>query len=136
MNTFPTTIVAKQLSLEQNIKDTFKVIRSTKQLIKEKRQMLKDAFEGDAQYKKINDELSAQKTQLKSRKMKMIEETPSLATLQEQIDVLKEDKKSYQLTLSDFLGDYVEKTGNTTVPNDVNEIVKIEVKKVCKVKKI
>lgn len=129
-------IVNVQLTIEQKISKSFGFIRTAKEELKYQRQMLKDAFENDADYKKINDELSANKTKLKARKLKMIEENPSLTTLQDKIDTLKDKLDSHQLTLSEFLIEYTEKTGNDTVPNDTGEIVKIKVKKSATVKKI
>lgn len=130
-------IVAQiQIKAEKKIQSKFVDIRSQKIALRELRTQLRDTFNNDKDYHVLDLTVKDQKMKLKTIKQSIENKNPSVRTLMAKIEIAKDNLKSHQLTLSDWLIEYKEKTGNTTIPDDKGEIVEFEVKKVAKVKKI
>lgn len=128
------SVVEIQIVSETNIKNKFVSIRGKKMELREVRKELKDNLEGDAQYHDQMLRVKDERAKLNKRKLEL-ESIASIQELKNKEQDLKEKLKSDQLTLSDWLVQYVDRTHNETIPDDANNIVKIEIKKIASVKK-
>jgi predicted nucleic acid-binding Zn-ribbon protein len=129
------TVVEIQIKSEKKIQDKFSSIRAFKSQLRQFRSQIRDTFNQDKEYHDLDIQVKDVKLKLKNRKDKIEENTPAIGTLRDKIDTLKENLKSEQLTLSDWLVDYNKKTTNTTIPDDMGNIVGIEIKTTAKIKK-
>ena len=125
-----------QIKMEKRISDKFGEFKAQKTELREYRKQLRDTFEQDKDFHDLSIIVKDQKAKLTARKLALEEENPSIGTLKEKIETLKENVKSTQLTLSDWLIEYKEKVGSDTIPDDTGDIVKIEVKKTAKAIKV
>jgi len=128
-------VLGIQVKSENKIKGKFTDVRAKKIHLRQLRSQLKDALNNDKEYHELSLKLKDARTDLNAQKTKL-ENIPALTTLKEKIESAKEALKSEQLTLSDWLLEYKEKTGLDTIPDDKGGIVKIKVTKVVKVEEI
>ena len=125
-----------QIKMEKRIAGKFGEFKAQKTELREYRKQLRDTFDQDKDFHDLSLIVKDQKAKLTARKLALEDENPSIKTLEEKIETLKEGVKSTQLTLSDWLIEYKEKIGSDTIPDDIGEIVKIEVKKTAKAVKV
>jgi hypothetical protein len=103
--------------------------------LKQIRKELKDNLEGDAEYHDQMLKVKDERAKLNARKI-LLENVPAIEALKTKAGEIKSALKDEQLELSNWLVDYTKKTGNTTIPDDANNIVKIEVKTIASIKNI
>lgn len=129
------SVVEIQIVSEKKIQKKFVEIRSQKMSLKQIRKELKDNLEGDAEYHDQMLIVKDERAKLNARKQ-LLENVPAIEALKAKASEMKSALKDEQLELSNWLVDYTKKTGNTTIPDDANNIVKIEVKTVASIKNI
>jgi len=129
------SVVEIQIVSEKKIQNKFVTIRGHKIEIRKLRQELKDNLEGDAQYHDQMIKVKGERAKLNARKL-LLENTPAIEVLKAKLGDIKSELKDEQLELSNWLVDYTKKTGNITIPDDANNIVKIEVKTIASIKNI
>ncbi len=122
-------IVANQatndfLNLESLIKSYIAKIDILEKELKEKAQLLKDAFESDAVYKEHADK-AKEANRIKSATREQILKQPSLAELDERIKDLKFDVNEQQAVLMDYLTQYQRQTGANQIEIDDGEVMEI-----------
>lgn len=120
---------AKRMKVEINVhedrvKSFYSDTEILKRKIKEQNQMLKDAYENDAEYQKINEEIKKLKRQQKGIKDK-IEQEPAVALIKSKVAGLKENLKDTQQGLFDHLETWIDQTGNRMIEinGDLKRIV-------------
>lgn len=128
-------VVEIQVKAEKKIQGKFTDVRAKKIHLRALRSQLRDALNGDKTYHELDLKLKDARTALNESKNRL-ENVPEIATLKEKIEAAKENLKSEQLTLSDWLIDYKEKTGSDTIPDDKGGIIKIKITKVVKTEEI
>lgn len=106
------------------VKQGIQNVRRVTDELKKKREMYKDALEGDAEYHRIKEEMDAKRKELNGRR-KTLEATGDLFTLKQEIKNLQGEKKEEQLSLSDWLEDYKNVTKQTTIEVQ-GDVLKIE----------
>lgn len=99
---------------EDRIKVDYQDVQSFKRELKEHRTMLKDIYDNDGEYSKLNEEMKEHKRKMKAVKDR-IDEDPSVALLKAKIDDYKENLKDAQMSLFDHVEAYVTKTGIKTI---------------------
>lgn len=129
------SVVEIQIVSEKKIQKKFVEIRSQKMSLKQIRKELKDNLEGDAEYHDQMLIVKDERAKLNARKQ-LLENVPAIEALKAKASEMKSALKDEQLELSNWLVDYTKKTGNTTIPDDANNIVKIEVKTIASIKNI
>lgn len=128
--------VQVQLSIEQNVKESFVEVANLRRKIKEKRKAVNDAFLNDKEYYDASKKVADLRLQMKNRKLKILEENPAITTMQEELDEMKDGLQSEQMSLNDYLLMYIDQTGNTTIPDASGDIVEIKIEKKVHTKKI
>lgn len=78
--------------------------------LRKKKAMMKDALERDKDYRSASEDVKEAQQARKQVKDELLK-TSSLNKLAVEIGMLKEAHKAIQITLSDYLLEYVEKTG-------------------------
>lgn len=111
------------LSKEKKIKNELKL----------KRSMIKSALEQDAEYYKANEAVKEYQRHRKVIKDKLMKANPALRQMSEQTSILKEELKSVQLSLSDYLLEYHEETGMTTFEDSDKTVRRILIGKTAHV---
>lgn len=129
------SVVEIQIVSEKKIQNKFVTIRGTKMELRKIRKELKDNLEGDAEYHDQALRVKEERAKLNARKQ-LLENVPAIEALKAKASEVKSTLKDEQLELSNWLVDYTKKTGNTTIPDDANNIVEIEVKTVASIKNI
>ena len=112
------------LTLENLIKGYVSKIEELGKELKEKNQMLKDAFEGDVVYRE-HAEKAKEANQIKSATKQQILKQPAMAELAERIKDLKFDISEQNAMLADYLRQYQQQSGATQLELDNGEIMEI-----------
>lgn len=110
---------------EQLILDIFDSITSNKMKLKVQKQMQKDAVEGDSKYHDLNTQVKDLKKQLLAVKAGIMA-TPAMVSLSNEIDGLKQEIKSDQLAISDYLEKYVSDYGTMIIENKDGKLLHIK----------
>lgn len=131
----PKTVVEIQISSERKIQNKFIAIRAGKMELRKIRKELKDNLENDAEYHDQAIKVKEERKKLNARKQ-LLENHPAIEALKTKAGEIKSALKDEQLELSNWLVQYTQKTGNTTIPDDANNIVEIEVKTIANIKNI
>jgi uncharacterized protein (UPF0335 family) len=106
--------------LENLIKNYLSRIENLKQELKKQNDLFKDSFESDAVYKE-HEEKTKEAAKLRAETKQQILKQPTLASLSEKIDELKNEIKELQETLSDYLLQYQKMTGFSQIETDQGE---------------
>lgn len=123
----PTPAIEKRFNrFEQIAIDYMESEETLKKELKEKKAMIKSLLEGDADYKELKDRITEMKRQLKVKE-DLLKHTDSAKKTLHDIEDLQNTLKENQLTLSDYLAQYVEDTKATTI-EDKKGNVKVIVK--------
>lgn len=112
------------LNLESLIKTYAGKIDSLKKELKEKTQMMKDAFEGDAIYRE-HAEKAKEANRIKSATKQQILKQPVMAELSEKIKDIKFDISEQNAILADYLNQYRQQTGATQIEMEDGEVMEI-----------
>ncbi len=112
------------ISLESLIKNYASRIEELQKELKEKSQMLKDAFENDAVYRE-KDTKAKEASKERAAVKKEIFKRPELVDLQERIKEIKFDIAEHTAVLSDYLQQYSQKTGSNQIELGNGEIMEI-----------
>ena len=112
------------LNLESLIKSYVAKIDSAEKELREKNQMLKDAFESDAVYKEHADK-AKEANRIKSATKQQILKQPNLAELNERIKDIKFDVNEQQAVLTDYLSQYQQQTGANQIEVGDGEVMDI-----------
>lgn len=113
-------------SAEDKIKHAMQKREDMSKELRKRRSMLKSALEKDAEYYKAMESVSAAQQHKNAIKKKLMKD-PSLVKLAAEVDLLKEGVKSLQLTISDFLLEYKQETGNDTIEDNHGNVRRIRV---------
>lgn len=124
---------SKQEQMEQNIRDGLSKQKAIKNELKIKRAMVKTALEQDAEYYKANESVKEYQKHRKAVKDRLMKENPSLRTMDEQTKVLKEELKSVQLSLEDYIIEYEKNTGMQTINDNEGVVRRIHIGKTAKI---
>lgn len=110
---------------EDTAKRKYSHVQILKQKLKEKRAMLKDAFENDAGYDAVLTEVNEKKKEL-AKVRGTIAQQPAIVALKNEIRDLVADVKDQQISLFEDLEAYTRTTGATTIEIDgtIKKIVK------------
>lgn len=100
--------------VETQAKQSFAIIEDKKTQLKAKREMLKDTYENDDEYRELNDEVRNAKRKLAVKKA-VIDSEDAVKELKSEINALKDDLKEEQLNLSDYLSSLKSHTGIKTL---------------------
>lgn len=112
------------LELENLIKNYIARIGQLKDDLKKKREMLEDAFEGDAIYQEHA--LKAKEAaKIKGATKQQILKQPALAEMAESVKELQFDIKEQQSMLNDYLQQYQKASGATQIETGDGEILEI-----------
>ncbi|MGI5826257.1 MAG: hypothetical protein ACOX50_02490 [Patescibacteria group bacterium] len=106
--------------LENLIKNYLSRIDNLKQELKKQSDLFKDSFESDAVYKE-HEEKAKEAAKLRAETKQQILKQPTLASLAEKIDEIKNEIKELQETLSDYLLQYQKMTGFSQIETDQGE---------------
>lgn len=109
-----TTIVNEINVFEDRISSYYSDLQNFKSKIKERRQMLKDAYENDADYAEKMEEVKAKKRELARIKEKLNNE-PAIQVIKSDIDQLKDEVKDTQLGLFANLDSYCTQMKATSI---------------------
>jgi len=112
------------LNLESLIKSYVAKIDLAEKELREKNQMLKDAFESDAVYKEHADK-AKEANRVKSATKQQILKQPNLAELNERIKDIKFDVNEQQAVLTDYLSQYQQQTGANQIEVGDGEVMDI-----------
>jgi len=112
------------LNLESLIKSYVVKIDLAEKELREKNQMLKDAFESDAVYKEHADK-AKEANRIKSATKQQILKQPNLAELNERIKDIKFDVNEQQAVLTDYLSQYQQQTGANQIEVGDGEVMDI-----------
>ena len=112
------------LNLESLIKSYVAKIDLAEKELREKNQMLKDAFESDAVYKEHADK-AKEANRIKSATKQQILKQPNLAELNERIKDIKFDVNEQQAVLTDYLSQYQQQTGANQIEVGDGEVMDI-----------
>lgn len=112
------------LNLESLIKTYLAKIDLLTKELKEKDQILKDAFEADAVYKEHSDK-AKEAARIKNATKQQILKQPSMAKLAEEVKDLKFDLSEQNAVLTDYLTQYQEQSGATQIEKDNGEVLEI-----------
>jgi len=112
------------LNLESLIKSYVAKIDLAEKELREKNQMLKDAFESDAVYKEHADK-AEEANRIKSATKQQILKQPNLAELNERIKDIKFDVNEQQAVLTDYLSQYQQQTGANQIEVGDGEVMDI-----------
>lgn len=112
------------LNLESLIKTYAAKIDGLQKELKEKNQMLKDAFEGDAVYKE-HAEKAKEANRIKLATRQQILKQPAMAKLSEKIKDIKFDISEQNAVLADYLNQYRQQTGATQIEMADGEVMEI-----------
>lgn len=106
--------VAQALAALQNVieRNANELQRISNEL-KEKREMMKNVFENDAELATAEEQVSLISNQVKERKAKL-QADPQITTLKVQVGELNEQKKEIEETLSNHLVNYYQMTNSTS----------------------
>lgn len=112
------------LNLEALIKTYAQKIDKIEKELREKSQMLKDAFESDAVYKEHADK-AKEANRIKSATKQQILKQPAMQELDETIKDMKFDIAEQQAVLNDYLTQYQQQTGANQIELADGEIMDI-----------
>jgi len=112
------------LNLESLIKSYVAKIDLAEKELREKNQMLKDAFESDAVYKEHADK-AKEANRIKSATKQQILKQPNLAELNERIKDIKFAVNEQQAVLTDYLSQYQQQTGANQIEVGDGEVMDI-----------
>lgn len=112
------------LHLEGLVKQYIAAIAKLQGELKEKSQMLNDAFEGDAVYQE-HAQKAKEANRVKSATKQQILKQPAVAELNERVRNLRFDIKENQALLSDYLAQYQKATGATQIEDEEGEVLEI-----------
>lgn len=112
------------LELEGLVKQYMATIERLKAELKEKSEMLNDAFEGDAVYQ---EHLAKAKeaNRVKNATKQQLLKQPAMQELNEKVKDLKFDIKDNQTILSDYLTQYQKASGATQIETEDGEVMEI-----------
>lgn len=112
------------LHLEGLVKQYIAAIAKLQGELKEKNEMLNDAFEGDAVYQE-HAQKAKEANRVKSATKQQILKQSAVAELNERVKDLKFDIKENQALLSDYLAQYQKATGATQIEDEEGEVLEI-----------
>jgi len=112
------------LNLESLIKSYVAKIDGLEKQLREKSQMLKDAFESDAVYRE-HEEKAKEANRIKSATKQQILKQPALMELNERVKDIKFDISEQQAVLTDYLTQYQQQTGANQIEIGDGEIMDI-----------
>lgn len=112
------------LNLESLVKSYAAKIDGLKKELKEKSQMLKDAFEDDAVYRE-HSEKAKEANRIKSATKQQILKQPAMAELAERIKDIKFDIAEQNAILTDYLTQYRQQSGANEIELDSGEVMEI-----------
>lgn len=112
------------LHLEGLVKQYIAAIAKLQGELKEKNEMLNDAFERDAVYQE-HAQKAKEANRVKSATKQQILKQSVVAELNERVKDLKFDIKENQALLSDYLSQYQKATGATQIENEEGEVLEI-----------
>lgn len=112
------------LELEGLVKQYIAAIAKLQGELKEKNEMLNDAFEGDAVYQE-HAQKAKEANRVKSATKQQILKQSAVAELNERVKDLKFDIKENQALLSDYLNQYQKATGATQIEDEEGEVLEI-----------
>lgn len=116
---------------ETIVKKTITKLKTINSSLREKKQELKDALNNDSLYNNADNKVK-EATRERLRIKKELLETESMKKLQDEISNLKSEKKDIQLSLSDYLVNYVEKTDSKMITDEEGEEWDIVIEKKAK----
>lgn len=126
----PTNTITPTPVLEINMHEdlairSYENVQIQKNKIKEKKQMLKDAFENDATYSRLDADIKEQKRELAKIK-ETIAQQSQIVELKEEIRDMTEELKDEQYALFAHLDEYTKQTGASTIEinGNVKKIIK------------
>ena len=120
----PNKATADFLNLESLVKTYVTKIELLNKDLKEKNQILKDSFEGDAVYRE-HEEKAKEANRIKSATKQQILKQPAMAVMAEKIKDMKFDIAEQNAVLTDYLSQYREQSGATQIELDNGEIMEI-----------
>lgn len=106
------------------INDYDKTMRELKEQLREQKQMVKDALEGDQEYHEFSEkvkELNRQKTAIKQRILK----TPAVETVMAKVKDLQTELKDMDDKLSGYLQEYQRVAGTNVIEGTDGELRQI-----------
>lgn len=106
--------------LENLIKNYLSRIETLKQELKKQKDLFDNSFESDIVYKE-HEEKAKEAAKLKAETKQQILKQPTLASLGEKIDEIRNEIKDLQTTLSDYLLQYQKMTGFSEIENSDGE---------------
>lgn len=112
------------LNLEKLIKSYISRINKLKADFKKQKQMINDAFEGDAVYRE-HAEKAKEANRIKSATKQQILKQPAMMELSEKIKDMKFDLQEQEAMLNDYLQQYQKASGATQIEGDEGEILEI-----------
>ena len=112
------------LSLENLIKGYLQQIEELEKEVKEKKELLNDAFKSDAVYQEQNQK-AKEINKLKAATKKEILKRPELAELAERIKEIKFDLEEKRALLNDYLQQYRDQGGSNVIDLENGETLEI-----------
>ncbi len=116
--------VEEFLNLENLVKSYVAKIDASEKELKEKAQMLKDAFENDVVYRE-HAEKAKEANKIRSSTKQQLLKQPAMAELSERIKDLKFDIQENKAMMSDYLQQYQKQTGATQIEVGDGEVLEI-----------
>lgn len=116
--------VEEFLNLENLVKSYVAKVDASEKELKEKSQMLNDAFENDVVYHE-HAEKAREANRVKLATKQQILKQPALAELSEKIKDIKFDIQESRTVLSDYLQQYQKQTGATQIEVGDGEVLEI-----------
>lgn len=95
-------------------------VKSIKEKLKAKNEMLKSSLENDQEFSQLQEAVEEARQQLNARKSVLVN-TPAIATIVQDIREIKEEKKEAQLSLFGSLESYVAATNSYEIEDDEGE---------------
>lgn len=126
-NQTQTSTGSNLLLLEEKIHQILLESQKAQMEYKEQKSMFDDTFNGDAQYKQLDDK-AKEATRAKNAARQAIMKQPAVVTLSEKVKEMKENLKDLQTELSDYLHQYQRESGTnqfTSKDGEVLEIVQV-----------
>jgi hemerythrin-like domain-containing protein len=111
--------------LEQKIKDLLSEKKSISFDLRKMRRQYKDIFENDKEYSEILNRMAEVKLQLKKRELQLRDDM-SVKALEETIADKAQEVKDIQLSLSDYLKDWVD-NGNSHIESNSGDLFEVVV---------
>lgn len=111
-------------SIESQIKVNMARIGRLKEEMKPQREMLRDFLNNDETFMKLTDVAKKASQDKNSRKKQLLQE-PNAKTINDKLDMMKEDLKEANEALSDYLRAYQEKTGLNEFEGEDGELRQI-----------